>query len=279
MKTIINESSVELCATLAAKVQEINELLIAGGDYAAISAAIVEAKELVNNTNTKITEEEFTKLRGTEDPMRAAILKLTIPRKNVREVQDKETKAVHWEIVDGKRIIDLVSFQSFCGNIKIANEVGWQWRAELVARLVAARVTKDIGGNYAELLENYKLSKKAVEAQTREATPTSNNQLTKLLQDFVDMILYDDNGAGLNSLKITGHDVAFFLATACKLGKEPKTVTMPQGKTIINLATMMINRALVQDSYDSLYKRNEEMKYDSLYKRNEEMKKAEAQAA
>ncbi len=44
--------------------------------------------------------------------------------------------------------------------------------------------------------------------------------------------------------------------TACKAGKQPKTVAMPKGNTIIKLVVQVINRVITGTSYESLYERN-----------------------
>jgi len=61
----------------------------------------------------------------------------------------------------------------------------------------------------------------------------------------------------LNEIKVTSKDIAFMTLVSCKKGRKPLSVTMPQGKTIVNLVTQVINRVLTNGSYESLYKRND----------------------
>ena len=265
MEKAIIESVSVLRPRLETEVAAINELLLDSASIDEVNKAITKADETAKELNKSLVRELFVSMRETERPMLTAIETLVVAKVNIREVEDKETKAIHYEINDGKKLIDLVAFVGVCrvnGVDAISHKGGWQYRAEVVAKLLAARVTKEIGGDEKELMKDFRLSKKAAEAEKKETVPYSNKQLTKELQELVDMILFDDNGEGksLNKYKVTSQDIAFLLALACKPGKNPKTVTMPQGKTIINLITQIINRIVTGDTYAALYKRAEEQK-------------------
>jgi hypothetical protein len=237
-------------AALEVSVTKLNEAILANSAHEVIEKQMLAIAEDAKTLNKSLVTDEFMTLRDSDKPMYNAIYKLEVPVVRVKETDEK------WIVEEGTKVIDLVALERFCKPADIANKPGWSYRAENVARLIAARATKDIGGDYKDLLNNYRLTKKA--DRTQEACPISNSQLTKLLQDFVDMILFEDNGQGLNAYKVTSQDVAFILYTACKPGKAPKTVTMPQAKTIINLTTQVINRIITGDSYKSLYRRNED---------------------
>lgn len=92
--------------------------------------------------------------------------------------------------------------------------------------------------------------------RTQEKNPISKTTLTKELQRLVDAIIFEDNGEEKNIYKVTSQDIAFMVLTACKAGKQPKTVTMPKGNTVIKLVVQVINRILKGDSYEVLYDRN-----------------------
>lgn len=277
MEKAIVKSASELRTELDAKVGNINELLIDSASFDDINKGVEEATDLTKELNGAIMAEEFMALRNRERPMLAAILALEIPKVTLQRVEDPETKAVHYVVRDGLRLIDLVRFEKFCrknGIDKISHKYGWQNRSEILAKLLSARVTKDIGGDYKMLMRDYNLSKMAAKAEVKETVPTTNKQLTKYLQEFVDMILFDDNEEGKNKHKVTSQDIAFLLALACKPGKRPKTVTMPQGKTIVNLVTQIINRIVTETSYEAMYKRNEEKTAEVLAERLAALAKA-----
>ncbi len=89
-------------------------------------------------------------------------------------------------------------------------------------------------------------------------TPISKKTLTRELQKIVDAIIFVDNGKGLNQYKVTSWDVAFIVLCSCKQGKKPKTIAMPKDTTITKLLIQVINRIMTGDSYEVLYKRNNE---------------------
>ena len=224
----------------------------------AYAELVSDFADRVKTLNGNMQAEEFAILRDAERPMMAAILKLMIPKVSVSLQVDSETKVASWQIKDSASVINLVAFENFCGGKAIANVSGWRYTAEHFAKLLSARVTKDIGGDYEKLMKEYKLSKTAKANETQEPIPTSNTQLTKGLQKLVDMILFDDNGSKLNQYKVTSEDVHFMLYLAVKAAKEPKTATMPQAKTVIGLTAQIINRIVTGTAYTSLYKRNED---------------------
>ena len=123
-----------------------------------------------------------------------------------------------------------------------------------MARLLSAYATAELGGDWKELLNVYRLNKHT--ERTQEKNPVSKKTLTRELQSLVDAIIFKDNGKGQNEIKVTSQDIAFMVLTACKAGKKPKTVVMPKGNTIIKLVVQVINRILKGDSYEVLYNRN-----------------------
>ena len=224
----------------------------------AYAELVSDFADRVKTLNGNMQAEEFAILRDAERPMMAAILKLMIPKVSVSLQVDSETKVASWQMKDSASVINLVAFENFCGGKAIANVSGWRYTAEHFAKLLSARVTKDLGGDADTLMKEYRLSKTARKDQTQEPIPTSNTQLTKALQKLIDMILFDDNGSKLNQYKVTSEDVHFMLYLAVKAAKEPKTATMPQAKTVISLTAQIINRIVTGTAYTSLYKRNED---------------------
>lgn len=243
-------NSTEMRKNLESDIQNLNGLILENKSNDEIAKLLHSVSENVSKLNLMLTNEDFAILRATERPMYTAIMVLEMNR--ITLGQDKENGK--YMLVDGKKIIDLAAFNRFCEPQKISNESGWIYRADNMARLLSAYATAELGGDWKELLNVYRLNKHT--ERTQEKNPVSKKTLTRELQSLVDAIIFIDNGKKENQIKVTSQDIAFMVLTACKAGKKPKTVVMPKGNTIIKLVVQVINRILKGDSYEVLYNRN-----------------------
>ena len=243
-------NSTEMRKNLESDIQNLNGLILENKSNDEIAKLLHSVSENVSKLNLILTNEDFAILRATERPMYTAIMVLEMNR--ITLGQDKENGK--YMLVDGKKIIDLAAFNRFCEPQKISNESGWVYRADNMARLLSAYATAELGGDWKELLNVYRLNKHT--ERTQEKNPVSKKTLTRELQSLVDAIIFIDNGKKENQIKVTSQDIAFMVLTACKAGKKPKTVVMPKGNTIIKLVVQVINRILKGDSYEVLYDRN-----------------------
>ena len=243
-------NSTEMRKNLESDIQNLNGLILENKSNDEIAKLLHSVSENVSKLNLMLMNEDFAILRATERPMYTAIMVLEMNR--ITLGQDKENGK--YMLVDGKKIIDLAAFNRFCEPQKISNESGWIYRADNMARLLSAYATAELGGDWKELLNVYRLNKHT--ERTQEKNPVSKKTLTRELQSLVDAIIFIDNGKKENQIKVTSQDIAFMVLTACKAGKKPKTVVMPKGNTIIKLVVQVINRILKGDSYEVLYDRN-----------------------
>ena len=243
-------NSTEMRKNLESDIQNLNGLILENKPNDEIAVLLHGVSENVSKLNLMLMNEEFSVLRASDKPMYNAIMALEMSK--ITLGQDKENGK--YMLVDGKKIIDLAAFNRFCEPQKISNESGWIYRADNMARLLSAYATAELGGDWKELLNVYRLNKHT--ERTQEKNPVSKKTLTRELQSLVDAIIFIDNGKKENQIKVTSQDIAFMVLTACKAGKKPKTVVMPKGSTIIKLVVQVINRILKGDSYEVLYDRN-----------------------
>ena len=243
-------NSTEMRKNLESDIQNLNGLILENKPNDEIAKLLHSVSENVSKLNLMLMNEEFSVLRASDKPMYNAIMALEVSK--ITLGQDKENGK--YMLVDGKKIIDLAAFDRFCEPKKISNESGWIYRADNMARLLSAYATAELGGDWKELLNVYRLNKHT--ERTQEKNPVSKKTLTRELQSLVDAIIFIDNGKKENQIKVTSQDIAFMVLTACKAGKKPKTVVMPKGNTIIKLVVQVINRILKGDSYEVLYDRN-----------------------
>lgn len=243
-------NSTEMRKNIESDIQNLNGLILENKTNDEVAKLLHDVSENVSKLNLMLMNEEFSVLRASDKPMYNAIMALEVSK--ITLGQDKENGK--YMLVDGKKIIDLAAFDRFCEPKKISNESGWVYRADNMARLLSAYATAELGGDWKELLNVYRLNKHT--ERTQEKNPVSKKTLTRELQSLVDAIIFIDNGKKENQIKVTSQDIAFMVLTACKAGKKPKTVVMPKGNTIIKLVVQVINRILKGDSYEVLYDRN-----------------------
>lgn len=245
-------TTIEKRTTIETTIETLNAMIREGKSHNDCTAFIAGINEEISQLNTMMTAEQFTTMRNAENPMETAIRTL-----ETNAVQCKLNKeSGKYELSDTSRIIDLAKFDRFCDPKTIAHDSSWVYKVGNLARLFAAYATNEVGGDWQELLNSYWLRKQ--DFRSPEANPISKKTLTRELQKIVDAIIFVDNGKGLNQYKVTSWDVAFIVLCSCKQGKKPKTITMPKDTTITKLLIQVINRIMTGDSYEVLYKRNNE---------------------
>ena len=148
-------NSTEMRKNLESDIQNLNGLILENKSNDEIAKLLHSVSENVSKLNLMLTNEDFAILRATERPMYTAIMVLEMNR--ITLGQDKENGK--YMLVDGKKIIDLAAFNRFCEPQKISNESGWIYRADNMARLLSAYATAELGGDWKELLNVYRLNK------------------------------------------------------------------------------------------------------------------------
>lgn len=210
---------------IAEKINDYNEAL---SENDAAKAAQIERdlKEAESDYAEAKRVEVFCELKAKENPVKAAIEMRKFPivsHKTIRE--DGIVKGFEIDF-DKVREIDLVKFCEFC---KLPTM--WKYKVERLNKLLAIRMAKDLKMSEAEikkLKEKFYMSSQAQKLKLG-ATPESNNQVCKLIQEILDEILYEDNGKGKNTYKVNPHDAVYL--DACYSGRDRKELTVKLAKT------------------------------------------------
>lgn len=253
-KTIV-KTALELRNELEHNIAVLNEKIVLNASNDEITDAVNAANEVCEDLNEALKLEKYAALRASENPMRDAILALTFPKVTVKRKEDRKTKAVSYVVIDGFKYIDLAAFEDFCGK-GIGNAPGWRYKSMDLARFLAARKTKELGGDWKDTAEHFKMDKRV--EKTQIADPTSNTQLTKRLQEMVDAIIYVANDKDLNLYKCKSEDIAFIMSTLFKQGKKTLSVAAPQWNTIVNRVMQVINHLMTGNPYELIFKRDDE---------------------
>lgn len=101
-----------------------------------------------------------------------------------------------------KRQIDLLAF---CSVAKL--DTHWELTASAVNQLMCLRTATDLGADVGKIAKSYFLRDKVKEIKLGK-TPTSKNQVCKLLQSVIDEVLPSDEN-GDTPYKVNSHDVAY----------------------------------------------------------------------
>lgn len=255
-KKAIVKTAIELQSELETNIKVVNEKIILNATTEELNDAVNAANEVCEDLNEALKLETYAALRAQEDPMKAAILKLTYPKVTVKRKEDRKTKAVEYVLVNGFKYVDLAAFEDFCGR-PIGNALGWRFKSMDLARYLAARKTKELGGDWKDTAAHYKMDKRV--ERTQIADPTSNTQLTKRLQEMVDAIHFVANDKGLNTYKCKSEDIEFIMSSGLfKQGRKILSVATPQWNTIVNRVMQVLYHLMTGTPYEVIFKRDDE---------------------
>lgn len=141
----------------------------------------------------------------------------------------------------------------------------WEYRAEKLAYLLTYRTIKELGGTAQDvkLFQNSYAIREIAMKESMGETPTSNNQIVKLLQSILDMMVFvPKDGNPENALRITNKDVKYLLAVFEKAGRGPGVVEVLKGSKIkeyiFTIAHMLITDAAYTVRYQA--KKKDEQK-------------------
>ena len=102
-----------------------------------------------------------------------------------------------------RRQIDLLKF---CVKAKL--DTHWEFVASRVNQLMCLRAATQLGADVSKIAKSYFLRDKVKEINLGK-TPTSTNQVCKLLQSVIDEILPNEDDDGKPIYKCNNHDVAY----------------------------------------------------------------------
>lgn len=251
--TYVNPNSalvVETLAKMEAKLAEINKA-IKEDSLDNFNTLMEEMKELEKQHAKARRDEVFCELKHTDNPIVEAITKHSFEyTKSKAERVDGVLKG--YELGKATRQIDLVAFCTYC---KL--DASWQYDLELLNQLLTMKVAEELGMSQAEInriAKSYFLSKKARE-RANGGTPTSSNQLVKMLQKVLDGVVFADNGKGKNAFKVNNHDIAYIFATYSKKDKkEVLKVSVSKHSDLNRLFADVAHRVLTGKKYGLSYR-------------------------
>ncbi len=239
------KTKVELRAEAEALVKDYNEA-IQSGDFNK-SAEINTKLEQVVNEHTSIAREEcFAELKATEDPMMAAIKRLTFPTIRCKDTKVGDEKIPVREIEDVDKAIDLLKLHKAV-NGGIGKDKNWYLMIEKFNMLMTAQKAIDLGLDAKAINDSYAMSEIA-KAIDLGKTPTSKTNLLKTLQAIVTAMIGEE-------YKAVSHDVNFLLSVYSRKNRKALTVSCANHKYMRQYLMEICHRIVEGKKYEVEYKK------------------------
>lgn len=201
-------------------------------------------------------KEKFGEWRNAPIPLKTAIDELLVPNYSIKVEQDKDTGLKTYSLREGKRVFDLGAFAKYCTGMRITHSIGYVGKLGIAQTLFAARVAKELGADYKEVLEKHRIPQTLKrEDVTQQKNPISNSTIEEALQDLVDAIYWvgDDE---TNGLKMRTKDVKFIVMRNTKRGKDFAAINTGNSKalceTVLIILHCMMNGKDYQVEYDKI---------------------------
>ena len=253
----MSERMIELRAIIEERIEAMNKVVRAAEKDAKVGlnelyAVENELKAAEADYAEESQNEMFAICKASGAPVLEGAKRHSYPVLGHRAIKE-DGFTVGFELVEDKeKQIDLVKLCKFCDL-----PVLWKYKVEKMGELLALRCARELGMTTQEIKEiskTYRLDKLA-KAEEMGATPTSNNQIVKLLQSVIDAILYEDDGNGKNRYKVNSHDVAYLLACYTKRGRKVLYVTVAKASFLHNLVVDVMHRVVCNKRYGLDYQK------------------------
>lgn len=219
----------------------------------AIRDAFTEIVEKCEEYNEVSRIECYTKLAKAEDPLFAAIEKLTFKVYKYKEIVKKveEVEVTTYKLIEGDQFIELKQFANFCKRPEINKTIGkdenWLPMIEKFNCLLTAKAGKALGVKDLKKIEDsYAMSELARQIDMGK-TPTSNTQMLKALQAIVTAMIGEE-------YKVSSHDVAFLNYAWGGKSRKALTVQASNHKQLRRSIMEICHKVAFDKSYELDYK-------------------------
>lgn len=175
-------------------------------DIVAYNAAIVELDKAEKEYASAAAEAMYAEYATKPNPI-VEIIKAysydTLGHQEKKSDDKENPRVIAVNPTTKKRQIDLLKF---CSKAKL--DTHWEFVASRVNQLMCLRAATQLGADVSKIAKSYFLRDKVKEINLGK-TPTSTNQVCKLLQSVIDEILPNGAEEGAPVYKVNSHDVAY----------------------------------------------------------------------
>ena len=200
-----------------------------------------ELKLDARNLTTEKVKEKFAEWKKVEDPLKTALEELFVPSYGIKLEEDKDTHVKGYKLDKKSKVFDLAAFCKFCDGKRITHEATFAGKLAVAQVLFAARVAKELGRDYKEILEKHKIPQTVVRKDvTQQKNPISNSTIEGALQALVDAI-YWVGTEKTNELKMKSKDVQFIIFRNTRKGKSVNAINTGKARTLCETITIIMH--------------------------------------
>ena len=156
-------------------------------------------KEYAQSAANEMYDEYAKKPNAIVELIKAYSYKILVHK----EKRTDDGRVIAVDGVEKERQVDLLAF---CKRAKL--DADWQYVASKANQLLCLRAAKELGADVKKIATTYYLQD-AVKQIELGGTPTSTNQVCKLLQAVIDAVLPNEDEEGKAVWKVNSHDVGY----------------------------------------------------------------------
>lgn len=233
------------------RIKAYNALIIKKGDFAAMNRIEGEIRDAEAAYAEQQMREVFDWCKHQPEPILAAVERYNYPILGHRLNREEGVVTEMVLVEDRTKQIDLVKL---CKSLGLSHL--WEYKVEKFGNLLCMRAAKELGWSDAQIKQIDRLYYCNALSKKEEmgAVPTSNTQITKLLQQVIDSVLPMDPETGKAKYRCNSHDVAYLLMAYTKRnGKKKLTIEVSKNSFVHRLIMDVMHRIVTGAMYDLKY--------------------------
>lgn len=242
------EKKITTKAELRAKAEELvlayNDA-VQNGDFNTANKLNAEIEQAVNEYTSIAREECFAELAATDDPMLAAVKRLSFMTIRAKDTKVGDEKIPVRVIEDSEKAIDLLKLHKAIKG-GIGKDPQWAAMVEKLNFLMTAQKAQDLGIDPKAVHDSYAMSDIARQIDMGK-TPTSKTNILKTVQAIVTAMIGEE-------YKAVSHDVNFLMSVYSRKNRKALTVSCANHKYMRQYMMEICHRIVEGKSYALDYK-------------------------
>ena len=242
------EKKITTKAELRAKAEELvpayNDA-VQNGDFNTAIKLNAEIEQAVNEYTSIARKECFAELAATDDPMLAAVKRLSFMTIRAKDTKVGDEKIPVRVIEDSEKAIDLLKLHKVVKG-GIGKDPQWAAMVEKLNFLMTAQKAQDLGIDPKAVHDSYAMSDIARQIDMGK-TPTSKTNILKTVQAIVTAMIGEE-------YKAVSHDVNFLMSVYSRKNRKALTVSCANHKYMRQYMMEICHRIVEGKSYALDYK-------------------------
>lgn len=236
-KQELREKAESLCKEYNDKIQN--------GEFEEAMKIREEMEQVINEYTSKARTECFDEIKATENPIIAAVTRLTYPTIRAKDTKQGEEKVPVTIIEDIERAIDLLKLHKYIeGGIGV--DKNWAYTVEKFNFLMTAQKAVDLGVDPKVVNDSYAMSEIS-RAIDMGKSPTSKTNILKTLNAVVAAMIGEE-------YKATSHDVNFLMSIYSRKNRKALTVSCANHKYMRQYLAEVCHRIVLGKKYEVDFK-------------------------